>query len=304
MPVNIDQSVTVGFIGLGSIGKPIADRIIAGGFKAVVTDIREEARSAFQGRAIIARSAAEVAAQSDIVIGCLPSLDAYLSIASGPDGIQNSNRARIYVHIGTTGPANVRQVQALLDAKGVVTLDAPMSGGIARAAEGSLVTMVSGPSSAAEQAAAVLKCYSNKVVYLGERPGAAQAMKLINNMLSAANLAIACEAMLLGAKEGLDPEKMLEVLNAGTGQNSATLSKIPKHVLPRTFDYGGAMHITIKDLKAYIEEAELQSIPTPIGAKVREIYVDSFAHGAHDDDMTVVIRRMEELAGVTLAKTR
>jgi 3-hydroxyisobutyrate dehydrogenase-like beta-hydroxyacid dehydrogenase len=304
MPVGADKSMTIGFIGLGAIGKPIADRIVASGFKVVVTDIREEARKPFEGRAIVARSAAEVAAQADIVIGCLPSLEAYISIASGPDGIQNSNRARIYVHIGTTGPATVRQVQALLEAKGVVTLDAPMSGGIARAAEGSLVTMVSGPTSALEQAEAVLRSYSSKVVHLGENAGAAQAMKLINNMLSAANLAIACEALLLGAKEGLDPEKMLEVLNAGTGQNSATLSKIPKHILPRTFDYGGAMHITIKDLKAYIEEAQLQSIPTPIGAKVREIYADSFANGAKDDDMTAVMRRMEELAGVTLPKTR
>jgi 3-hydroxyisobutyrate dehydrogenase-like beta-hydroxyacid dehydrogenase len=150
----------------------------------------------------------------------------------------------------------------------------------------------------------VLKSYSNKVVYLGEKPGAAQAMKLINNMLSAANLAVACEAMLLGAKEGLDPEKMLEVLNAGTGQNSATSSKIPKHVLPRSFDYGGAMHITIKDLKAYIEEAQSQSIPTPIGAKVREIYMDASANGAEHGDMTEVMRRMEEVAGVTLPKTR
>jgi 2-hydroxy-3-oxopropionate reductase len=304
MAVSADKPVTVGFIGLGAIGSPIANRIIAGGMKVVVTDIRDEARALFGGRAIVARTAAEVAAQSDIVIGCLPSLDAYINIASGPDGIQNSNRARIYVHIGTTGPANVRQVQALLEAKGVVTLDAPMSGGIARAAEGLLVTMVSGPRSALDQAEAVLKCYSNKVVYLGERPGAAQAMKLINNMLSAANLAVACEAMLLGAKEGLDPEKMLEVLNAGTGQNSATSSKIPKHVLPRSFDYGGAMHITIKDLKAYIEEAQSQSIPTPIGAKVREIYMDASAHGAEHGDMTEVMRRMEEVAGVTLPKTR
>jgi 3-hydroxyisobutyrate dehydrogenase-like beta-hydroxyacid dehydrogenase len=107
-----------------------------------------------------------------------------------------------------------------------------MSGGITRAAEGSLVTMVSGPLSALDQAEAVLKCYSNKVVYLGDKPGAAQAMKLIKNMLSAANLAIACEAMLLGAKEGLDPEKMLEVLNAGTGQNSATFVQNPKACSP------------------------------------------------------------------------
>src|SRR3984957_2932924 len=168
MPMSADKSVIVGFIGLGSIGKPIAERIIAGGFKVVVTDIREEARAPFEGRAVIARSAAEGAAQAGIVIGFLPSLDAYLSIASGPDGIQNSNRARIYVHIGTTGPATVRQIQELLEAKGVVTLDAPMSGGIARAAEGLLVTMVSGPRSALDRAEAVLKCYSKTVVYLGE----------------------------------------------------------------------------------------------------------------------------------------
>jgi 3-hydroxyisobutyrate dehydrogenase-like beta-hydroxyacid dehydrogenase len=304
MAVNENKPATVGFIGLGAIGKPIADRIIAHGIKTIVTDIRHEARAHFEGRAIVAGSAAEVGAQSDIVIGCLPSLDAYLSIASGTDGIQNSNRARIYVHIGTTGPANVRQLQAILEQKGIVTLDAPMSGGTTRAAEGTLVTMISGERSAVDEAEAVLKCYSNKVVYLGEKPGAAQAMKLINNMLSAANLAVACEALLLGAKEGLDPEKMIEVLNAGTGQNSATSVKIPNHVLPRTFDYGGAMHITIKDLKAYIEEAQLQSIPTPIGAKVREIYMDSFANGAQDDDMTAVIRRMEEVAGLKLPKTR
>ncbi len=304
MPVQENIPSTIGFIGLGAIGKPMADCIIARGMKVVVTDIRREARSQFDGRAAIASSAAEVAAQSDIVIACLPSLAAYLDIVSGENGIQNSTRARVYVHVGTTGPTIVRQLQAILEPKGIATLDAPMSGGITRAAEGTLVTMVSGQRSALDKAEAALECYSKKVVYLGEKPGAAQAMKLINNMLSAANLAIACESLLLGAKEGLDPEKMLEVLNEGTGQNSATLVKIPNHILPRTFDYGGAMHITIKDLKAFIEEAELQSIPTPIAAKVREIYVDSFAHGSKADDMTVVIRRMEELAGLELPKTR
>ena len=171
-----------------------------------------------------------------------------------------------------------------------------------RARAGTLTVMASGPKPAFDAVEPFLKAYASTIVYLGDRLGAAQVMKLINNMLSAANLAIASEAMVLGAKAGLDPEQMIAVLNAGTGQNSATLTKIPDHVLTRGFDYGGAMYITDKDLGAFAEEAAAFDVPIPLGDAVRRVYHD--AAEAKTDDITTVVRYFERAAGVTLPKTR
>ncbi len=157
---------------------------------------------------------------------------------------------RVYVHVGTTGSVLVQELAEQLAASGVDTVDAPMTGGTPRARAGTLTVMASGPRPAFDYVTPLLETYSTKIVYLGAKPGIAQTMKLINNMVSAANLAVAAEAMVMGAKAGLDPELMLAVMNSGTAQNSALLSKIPDHVLTRRFDYGSGIYVTEKDLTA------------------------------------------------------
>jgi 3-hydroxyisobutyrate dehydrogenase-like beta-hydroxyacid dehydrogenase len=287
--------MTVGFIGLGAIGRPIAEHVAAH-TDAVVFDIREEAVAPFRGKAGIALSPADVAGRSDVVIGCLSSLQAYRSAIIEQQGIFGG-RAKIYLHIGTTGSELAHELEAALATHGIVMVDAPMTGGTPRAREGTLTTMVSGPRAAVEQVMPVLQSYSSRVVNVGERVGAAQTMKVINNMLSAANLAIAAEGLVMGVKAGLDPDTMLELINAGTGQNSATLTKLPNNVLTGRFDYGGSMAITIKDLGAFMHEAESLSVETPLGAMVQRAYQLADKHEP-SQDMTEVVRPMEQRAGV------
>ena len=296
------SGTTIAIIGLGAIGRPMAERIAAAGLPLVVCDVREAAVAGLPDAVARAASPEDATNRADIVLACLPSIDSHRRALTGPGGAIHGHRARIYIHTGTTGSALVAELAEAFGARGVATLDAPMTGGVPRARAGTLTVMASGPRAAFAAAEPFLKAYASTIVYLGERLGAAQVMKLINNMLSAANLAVASEAMVLGAKAGLDPEQMIAVLNAGTGQNSATLTKIPDHVLTRGFDYGGAMYITDKDLGAFAEEAAILAVPTPLGDAVRRVYHD--AAEAKTDDITTVARYFERLAGVTLPKTR
>lgn len=293
---------TIAIIGLGAIGRPMAERIAAAGLPLVVCDVREAAVAGLPEAVARTASPEDAANRADIVLACLPSIDSHRKALLAPGGAIHGSRARVYIHTGTTGSALVTELATAFGERGVATLDAPMTGGVPRARAGTLTVMASGPQAAFAAAEPFLKAYASTIVYLGERLGAAQVMKLINNQLSAANLAIASEAMVLGAKAGLDPEQMIAVLNAGTGQNSATLTKIPDHVLTRGFDYGGAMYITDKDLGAFAEEAAALAVPIPLGDAVRRVYRD--AAEAKTDDITTVARYFERLAGVTLPKTR
>jgi 3-hydroxyisobutyrate dehydrogenase-like beta-hydroxyacid dehydrogenase len=298
------ETKTIALIGLGAIGRPMAERIAASGLPLVVCDVRPEAVAGLPAAVAVAATAGEAAERADIVLACLPSIEAHRRAMTGADGAIHGGRFKTYIHTGTTGSALVHELAAALAARGVETLDAPMTGGVPRARAGTLTVMASGPESALAAARPFLEAYAGTIVYLGARLGAAQVMKLINNMLSAANLAVAAEAMVLGAKAGLDPEQMIAMLNAGTGQNSATLTKIPDHVLTRGFDYGGALYITDKDLSAFAEEAASHGIATPLGDEVRRLYGAVMAEGAKSDDITTVVRHFERRAGVALAKTR
>jgi 3-hydroxyisobutyrate dehydrogenase-like beta-hydroxyacid dehydrogenase len=290
--------MTVGFIGLGAIGRPIAEHLAAH-TDAAVFDIKREALEAFRDKAHLALSPSDVAARSDVVFGCLASLSAYREAITDHQGIFGG-RAKIYVHLGTTGGAFARALESALATHGIVMVDAPITGGTPRAREGTLTTMVSGAADAVEQIMPYLKSYSRSIVNLGTKVGAAQTMKVINNMLSAANLAAAVEGLVMGVKAGLDPETMLEVINAGTGQNSATLTKIPNNILTRGFDYGGSLAISVKDLSAFMHEAEALGIDAPFGALTQQAYVDAAEGGMDGKDMTTVILPMEQRAGVVV----
>lgn len=294
--------MTIGFIGLGAIGGPIAGRLAAH-TDAVVYDIRAEATAAFQGKAAVGLSPADVAARSDVVFGCLSTLSAYREAIVESQGIFGG-RAKVYVHLGTTGGALARELEAALAVHGIVTIDAPITGGVARAKDGTLTSMVSGPRAVVDRIMPALQSYSGKVVWVGEKVGAAQTMKVVNNMMSAANLAVAAECLVLGVKAGLDPDTMLEVVNAGSGQSNATLTKLPDHILTGGFDFGGSLAITLKDLQAFLDEASGFGIDSPIGTLVRRAYARAGADGVDGLDMTTVIRPMEQDAGVEVRRRR
>jgi 3-hydroxyisobutyrate dehydrogenase-like beta-hydroxyacid dehydrogenase len=290
----------IGFLGLGSIGAPMAERILQAGYRLIVHDIRPEAMAPFQGRAELAQSPADVAHRTDIVFCCLATNSSFKDAVYGQTGIVAGHRARLYVHLGTNGSEIVQQLAEQLGRRNIATLDAPMTGGRRRAADGTLTVMASGPQAAFDAAEPVIRSYAGKIVYLSDQVGAAQVMKAVNNMMSLTNLAAACEAMLVGVKAGLDPQAMLEVLNSGSGQNSATADKVPRHVLPRTFDFGGSLAIVMKDSQTFLDEAAARGIATPISDAVRHCYETALAAGSELDDITTVVRHMERAIGIEL----
>ena len=293
----LDTELTIGFLGVGAIGRPIADRMLRV-TPLVICDVSEAARAPFEGRAMLVRTASQLGSAADIVFACLPSLQSYRDAILGAEGLINGSRVSQVIHIGTTGPKLVVEMLAALKLKQIELLDAPVTGGTPRARAGELMVMVSGSRAAFEGVKTLIHAYASAIVYLGERPGMAQTMKLINNLLSAANLAIASEMLVLGVKAGLDPRQMLEVLNGGTGQNSATLTKLPDHVLPRTFDYGGRLEIVHKDLAMLVHEAGQLAVAAPLAAMIETTYRDAIAQEGSESDMTTIIRPMERSAGV------
>jgi 3-hydroxyisobutyrate dehydrogenase-like beta-hydroxyacid dehydrogenase len=293
----------IGFIGLGAIGRPVAARLAGGEGRLVVHDIRPEALEPFAATAQAAASPRAVGDECEVVFGCLATAAAHRDALLGAQGLVHGGRVRTYVNLGTTGAALIREIAASFAACGIAVLDAPITGGVPRAREGTLTTMVAGPRSAFDAVAPLLARYATKAVWLGEEIGSAQVMKLVNNAVSFANLAAACEALVVGAKAGLDPAAMIDVLNAGSGQNSATLMKIPADVLTGKFAFGGSLAIVIKDYKAFIEEAEGLGVEPCIGHAVLQTYLAAKALVSEAGDVTEVIRPMELAAGVELRKT-
>lgn len=295
----------IGFVGLGAMGKPMAINLVAADLDLVVCDV-DASRSAVlaQRGATVAVNAREVADQADVVLACMPNLDAAQAVATGPDGAAAGTRARAFVNLGTTGSAYSEAIAAQMQACGKAFLDAPISGGPPGAEAGTLGIMCSGDRDTFDALATALDTMAGKVVYLNERPGAAQTMKLVNNIISFGNLSVALEAMMLGAKAGLDPEQMIEVINASSGRNSATETKIPGHVLTRTFDYGGAMYIIEKDLDLWREEAERYETPMWLGTNIRTLFHQCMSEFGRDVDMTMLAQTLERMANVELPKTR
>ncbi len=290
----------VGFIGLGAIGSPIAERLVQAGEDVVVYNRTISGTARFRGRAKIAASPAKMADAADIIFVCVTTADSYRDVALGPLGIVRGSRAKTYVHVGTNQPALVEEIAAQLSACGVITLDAPVTGGVESAANGTLTVMASGPHEAFSRAEPLLKHYAKKIVFLGERIGAAQAMKLVNNVVSAGNLAVACEALVLGRKAGLDPAAMLEIINNGSGQSNATLTKIPGNILTRKFSYGAALGLSIMNLEALGIEAKLHDVPVPLAEAIMASLRTAAAEEGRTADVTRIIRPMERAAGVTV----
>ncbi len=295
----------IGYIGLGAMGRPMAINLIEAGHDLVVCDTDENRAAVLAQRgAEVAASPRETADKSDYVLACLPSLAAAEDVALGVDGADKGNRAKAFINMGTTGSAYSRTVAEKMKAAGKVFLDAPISGGPPGAEAGTLGIMCSGDKETFEALKSSLEVLSGKLVYLNENPGAAQTMKLVNNIISFGNLSVALEAMTLGAKAGLDPEQMLEVINASSGRNSATDTKIPNHVLSRTFDYGGALYIIEKDLELWRREAEAYETPMWLGTNIRTLFLQCMAEVGRDQDLTALTTTLEKMAGVQIPKTR
>jgi 3-hydroxyisobutyrate dehydrogenase-like beta-hydroxyacid dehydrogenase len=291
----------IGFVGLGNMGLPIAMRLIAAGHAVTAFDVRDDARARIVERGGHWASSPEgVASRASIVFVSLPKPSAVESVALGPKGLVHGDQIEVFIDLSTSGPQAAKRVAAELGKHGIAALDAPVSGGVLGAEKGTLSVMVSGPKQAYAKVVPLLQCLGKNVFFVGEEAGMGQVMKLINNLLSATALGASCEALAFGVKAGLNPEVMLQVLNASSGRNSATESKIPQAVLPRTFDVGFSLDLSYKDVALCIEAAEALNVPMWIGNVTRQIWHHALCTGGAQQDMSDVARCFEDWAGVEI----
>jgi 3-hydroxyisobutyrate dehydrogenase-like beta-hydroxyacid dehydrogenase len=293
-----EETMDIGFIGLGNMGAHMARRLLEAGHKVVVYDTRQEAIGNLAALgAIAARSPAEVADAAETVMASLPTPDVALNVATGPSGIIEGKRVRRFVDLSTTGAVMAQRIFETLRARNIVQIDSPVSGGVRGAEQGTLAVMVSGPRADIAAVEPALKVIG-KIFILGERPGLGQTMKLVNNVLSAAAMASTAEAMVTGVKAGLDPRQMLEVINAGTGRNTATEDKFTKAILPGTFDLGFAAGLMLKDVKLFLAERESLGVPTDVIESVARLFQATCDECGADADISAVVLPVEKRAGV------
>ena len=290
----------LGFIGLGRMGGPMVTRLLDAGHEVTVFDVSEEAaRLLVERGAAPAGSAAEVASAAEIVLTSLPTPDIVHRVALGEAGIAHGSRVKTLVDLSTTGPGTATRIADGLAARGIQWVDAPVSGGVTGAREGTLAVMVSCPEATLEVIRPILATFG-KVFFVGEKPGLAQVAKLGNNLLAAAALVISSEALAMGVKAGLDPKVMIDIINAGSGRNSATQDKFPRAILPGTFDFGFATALSYKDVRLCVDEAEALGVPMVLGAVVRQMLAVTNAKFGPDSDFTSIARVIEEWAGVQI----
>jgi 2-hydroxy-3-oxopropionate reductase len=289
----MSEQKLIGFIGVGVMGRPMARRLIEHGHQLIIFDRDEQALAELAGiGARVAGSTLEVVDNAQVVFTSLPTPAVFKEVALGVGGIVEGRAVKILVDLSTVGSRTEQEVAAGLLAKGIETVDAPISGGAAGAQKGTLAVMAAGKPSAVAQVRPLFDIFG-KVFLVGEKPGQAQLLKLLNNMLSSTAFAITSEAFVAGVKGGLDPEVMMSVINAGSGKNGATLDKFPKQVLPRTFDFGFPIGSVCKDIGLAVEECQALGVPMFVGNTVRQMWNFAAMQDGKTRDMTELVRYVE-----------
>jgi 3-hydroxyisobutyrate dehydrogenase-like beta-hydroxyacid dehydrogenase len=282
------------------MGFRMARRLVDAGYHVIAFDTRPEAAEQLVSMgAHAASSPRDVADRAETVLASLPSLQASLDVATGVGGVIHGARVKRFVDLSTVGARTAARIADLLAQRGIAQIDSPVSGGVAGAHNGTLALMVSGPRAEVESARPALEVLG-RVFVIGEQPGSAQTMKLANNLLAATTLAATSEAVVMGVKAGLDPAVMIEVFNAGSGSTHASRDKFPRAVLPRTFDFGFATGLMVKDVRLCVEEAKAAGLSLEIAEAVERVWEVVLRETGADSDFTSVIKPIEKAAGVVV----
>ena len=291
----------LGFVGVGRMGGPMANRLLDAGYRLCVYDVSDEATKPLVARgAERAASPAEVASTAETVFISLPTPDVVREVTLGSNGgLINGSKVRTVIDLSTTGPGVATEVASKLAERRIALVDSPVSGGVTGATAGTLAVMVSCPKPAYQKLEPVLKVFG-KLFHAGEKPGLAQTAKLANNLLAATAMVATSEVMAMGVKAGLDAKVLIDIINASSGRNSATQDKFPRAILPRTFDFGFATGLSYKDVRLCVEEAEAMGVPMVVGGAVREMLAVTRARFGAGSDFTHIAKLLEEWAGVEI----
>ena len=294
------MSELLGFVGVGRMGGPMAARLLDAGHSLCVFDTNADVVMPLAARgADVAGSAAEVASKAAIVFMSLPTPPVVQAVCLNDRGILSGSTVKTLIDLSTTGPSVAGVVARAAGERGVAWVDSPVSGGVVGAKAGTLAVIVSCARPTFDQIDLLLKAFG-RTFYVGDKPGLAQIAKLANNLLAAAALVVSSEAVAMGVKAGLDARVLIDIINAGSGRNSATQDKFPRSILPRTFDFGFATGLSYKDVRLCVDEAEALGVPMVAGAAVRQMLAITQARFGADSDFTSIARVVEEWAGVEI----
>jgi len=261
----------LGFVGLGQMGAPMATNIVEkAGMDVYVYDKAGTAERAPKG-AKLANSLGDVLSSADTVFMSVP--DGPVSIALAKEiAAAEGRRASVIVDLSTIGPEAAREAEAILKAAGVTYIDAPVSGGQAGAAAGTITIMCGGPKTVIDAHMDVFGSFTGNVVHCGESAGQGQAVKILNNYLSAVAFAASSEAITYGMSQGVEMKTILDAVNVSTGRNTATMDKFPKRILTGTYDCGFATKLQSKDMNLFVKEAKAAGTPVTVASVVASVW--------------------------------
>jgi 3-hydroxyisobutyrate dehydrogenase-like beta-hydroxyacid dehydrogenase len=285
----------IGYLGVGNMGQPMAGKLLDAGHELWIYDVRDDAmQPLLERQARRAATPRELAEACDRVVVSLPTLAIFRDALAGPDGLLAGGALKTLINTCTVGGPFIREIEALCAAKGVTVIDAPISGGVAGAKAGTLAVMVSGAAAEVAALTPIFEAWGKTLVIAGDKPGAAQTMKLTNNMLFAVAIVATSEAMTMSSKAGIPEAAMLHVLNNGTGRNFATMHLFPDAVVPRTFQFGATIEVMMKDIDLAIEQGEDLGVPMWVCQAVRLVLKHGVFQGRAQDDLSRVVQIIED----------
>jgi 3-hydroxyisobutyrate dehydrogenase-like beta-hydroxyacid dehydrogenase len=290
----------VGFVGCGRMGGPMARRLLAAGADVRAFDVDERAlRAVADAGASLADSPRAAADGAAVAVTMLPDPPTVDRAARGPDGLlAGLGDGALWLEMSSSRPATTRALAEAAAERGAALLDAPVSGGVAGAEAGTLTIMLGGPAALVDRARPLLEELGRSLVHVGDRPGDGDAAKTINNMLSATNLAAAAEALAMGMRAGLDPERLVDCVNGGTGASNAMEKKVGGQVLTGKFASRFTLGQYLKDLGIARGLADDHRVPTPVNGAAHALWTAHAARGHADADHTRLVALLLADAGI------
>jgi 3-hydroxyisobutyrate dehydrogenase-like beta-hydroxyacid dehydrogenase len=288
----------IGILGMGTMGGPMARRLVESGF--VVTGYEPDQTRAGKAKAdgvALAVSPARVAEASDMVLSSLPDVATVRRAYEAGDGaIAGARAGMTFIDVSTTDPESWREVAKAARAKGVECLDAPVSGGPADAGSGKLIFLIGGEADVLERCRPLLNVLGHEIHHIGPL-GSGQILKIVNNVMSVGNVAVAAEAMVLGVRAGLDPQRLYDILSTSGGRSHHFIKRFP-NVLAGDFTPYFGINLSRKDVALGLNMAASLGLPMPVTSAVRQTYDTAHAEGFGSLDMAGVISLYEKWAGV------
>lgn len=288
----------LGLIGLGNIGEPICRHLIKEGYAVFVYDVDREAVAQLEDTtAEPTESPRALASVADVVLLSLPNSVVVEEIVLGEDGLAESlSPGKVVIDTSSSKPSSTRMISGRLAEAGIDMLDAPVSGGVMKAREGTLAVMVGGRREVFERCLPILQAFGGEIFFVGDH-GTGHLAKSLNNLLSATTLASAAEAVILAERAGLSPDLFVEVINASNGRSYSTEVKFPKYILDRSFEDGFATALMSKDLKIALEAAAEMDVPMLIGSTVAQVWQAAVAQGNGARSHTEIYAFLENMTG-------